>query len=1116
LIVSLAMSSRTAAQEVSRNPETQDIYLSFSFSGLVNTVVTAVYYQDSVYIPVSAVFKQLRIDNTVGISTSTLKGFYIQPSNLYDINFGTGVARINGEEIRFDTSKVIVGQIDFYVLPSFFERVFGLNLNVDFNSLSLVLNTDQPLPVVEDYQRQMRRNYLLVSPEQGIIQAPLAYPRHRSLLNGGILDYSLSAYNGGGQSAYNYEFTGGAEILGGETEGSLQGTVSNGTSALNASSLAWKYTFDSTGFISYAGLGNLYSDGLTQYGYRGAQVSNQPLTVRTLFGSYLIRAKTDSNWDVELYLNGQLVGYRRADSQGRAEFSVPLVYGTSFIQLKYYGPNGEFREEDRRLQIPFTFVPAGVVNYTVSAGKLNNTDYNLLSGNVIFGLTDWLSDKIGMDYVDSPLFSKPLFYNSLSLRFGPEYSLSIDAAPDAFYRSTFSALYASQAAFDVSYDRYRDNLLYNPSFKLQDAQADAYVPFTIGESGFNFRLAGSAVEYTGGQKSYSYSGYVSTNVSQLNASIGYLRSIIDYGGSGFIQNYSFTGTLLYSLFFQQGAFDFLNGTLINATARYGVLKNSPDDISLQLSKNLQEYVRVAVSAEHDYINKSTNFSLQIIADLPFTRSTTSAQFQSGAAWYTENLSGSVGFDSKYKRFLFNNLEWVGHSAASMRMFVDTNGDGRYENGEPVIGDGEITLRQAVASETSDDGIIREWNLLPYTQYSADVDLSTIRNPLWIPKQKSFSFITDPNSYKPIDVPFFVGGIVEGKVLRSEAGRLSAVAGLTLEIKSIAGGMVRTISVFNDGSFYYMGLPPGEYEARVDSAQLAVLGVYADPEVLNFTVKPTEDGDVIDGLTIMLRPKVPVPPPPEKKPAQTAVGTSKPVKYVVQLGAFTTPERAGKLARWARIRTGQILVPNFNPWSHLYVVQTDTFDSKSTALDRLDIFMNKFGFFDAFVTSTLDTGSHYLFSVQLAAFESMRLATAFAFRIKKETGISSVIQFKRSTRLFSVMAGPFASETEAEELMDRLKKRADCREAFIVIDGQRDVPQMYVVSLAGFRNRYEADWFANSFRWRTGLIALVGFDFEEMKFQVFTPSFRTEAEALAALTKIQSFSGYTAARIVSIP
>ncbi|MCL5738483.1 MAG: SPOR domain-containing protein [Bacteroidetes bacterium] len=1116
----MSASDRVAAQNLSQKPEAQEIYLSFNFSGLVNNVVTALYYQDSVYLPIGAIFKQLKVNREIDPRTETVRGFYIKPGDRYEINFKTGIATIGETKITFDSSQAIVRELDFYILPSLFKKIFNLDFSVDFNSLTLILNTNQQLPIVEDYQREVRRNFSVTQPQAGLLQAPLMYPRRRAILNGGVLDYSLSAFYGGqsggsfGQSAYNYSLDGGAEILGGDAQGTVLGSFSRSGSSLYSSNMSWRYVFDSTRYISYAGLGNLYSNGLTQYGFRGAQISNEPVAIRTIFGRYAIDAKTEPNWDVELYLNGQLVGYAKADASGNAHFTIPLVYGTSFIQLKYYGPTGEFRETDRRLQIPFTFLPAGQINYTVSGGKLNNTDYNFLQGNVVAGLTDWMTDRIGMDYVNSPFYSKPLFYNSLFLRFAPEYMLSLDAAPSAFYRSTFNALYASQASFDLMFARYYRNLLYNPSGKQQEARADVYLPFSIFNSGFNLRVAGNAQQYTSGQKSYSYSVYTSSSVAQFNTSIGYLGSALDYGNGSIQRNYGLTASILYSLFFGPGALSFLNGTLINTTLRYGVLKTSLDDIRLELSQNVQRYVRVTVSGERDFVNKLTTFSLQIIADFPFTRSTTSAQVQQGSGWYTENLTGSVGFDANYGRFLFNDIGWVGHSAASMRMFVDNNGSGKYEKGDEIIKDGVITLRQAVSSETSQGGIIREWNHLPYTQYSADIDINSIRNPLWIPKEKSFSFITDPNSYKRIDIPFYVGGIVDGTVLRVQDGSESAVPGLNLEIRSLNSNFEKTLTVFNDGSFYYMGLPPGEYEAYVDSSQLSMLDVYSEPAVLNFKVKPTKNGDYVEGLQIILRNKkaketVALPP----KPAAVVTIVH---KYVVQIGAFTGRDRAVNFAAEAKERTGYKLNVLLNPVSKLYVVQTDTIDNRQDALNELDVFVNRYGYADAFVVRTNERRLNYLFSIQLAAFQSLSAAAEFANEVQRDIGLKPLVQFRRSTRLFSVMVGPFATMAEADKLKDSLNKIPAYSNAFVVIYGESELPKMFAVSLGTFSSDDLASAFADEFRKRTGLVALVDFDSKKMEFRVLTPTYQTESEATALLDKIHSYKGYASAKLISLP
>ncbi|HEY9165251.1 MAG TPA: SPOR domain-containing protein [Candidatus Kryptonia bacterium] len=1117
LIAVSAAPGRVAAQGSGQKPDAQEIYLSFNYSGLVNTFITCLYYKDSVYLPIGTIFKQLRVDREIDMKTRTIKGFFIDASDPYVIDFINHTAQAGTRQIKFDSSQIIVGDLDFYMLPSLFRRLFDLSFSTDINALSLTLNTDLELPVVKDYQREARRNFLITAPQSSLIQAELLYPRKRSWLNGGILDYSVSSFFGAGQSAYSYSLTGGAEVLGGDAQGSVLGSVSRGMSNLYSSNLSWKYAFDSSRYISMAGVGNLYSEGLAQYGFRGVQVTNEPVTVRTYFSKYEITAKTTPNWDVELYLNGQLVGYQRADAGGEAHFSIPLVYGTSYLQLKYYGPSGEFQETDKRLQIPFTFVPSGEVDYSISAGKLNNTDYDLLEGNVIVGLTDWMTDKLGTDYVNSPYYSKPAFYNSLSMRFSPEYMLSIDASPSAFYRATFNALYPSQSAFDLMFARYASNLLYNPGGRDQELQGDMYFPISFEGGGVSLRAAGDALQYLSGQKTYSYSLYASTGVSQFNFALGYVGSEIDFGAGLFQRSNSLTASLLYSLFFGQGAFDFLNGSLVNTTARYGVLKNSIDDIQFEISKNVQQYIRVGIAAERDFVNRFTSFNLQIIADLPFTRSTTTAQTQQGNSWFSENVSGAVGFDANYRNFVFNDQQWVGHSASSMRMFVDNNGNGKYDPGEAVIQDGAVTLRQGVASETSQNGVIREWNLLPYTQYSADIDIASIKNPLWIPRQKSFSFVTDPESYKRIDIPFFVGGIVDGSVVKLEGGYETAIPGLTIEVKSLGSTLQKTLSVFNDGSFYYMGLPPGDYEAYVDSSQLSILGVYAEPAIIRFQVKPTKDGDYVEGLKMVLQDKVPpstgaLMKPPEKEIASAAPAT----KYVVQIGAFTEKENAQAFARLARDRSGITLSVSVNPVSNLYVVQTDSFGTKQDALDRLDVFMNHLDYDDAFLVCLRGGHCIYTFSVHLAAFQSLGAAAEYSEVMRKDIGMTPTIQLNRTTRMFSVVLGPFENEGQATAMSDRLKKVGGYESAFVVISGQSEVPKMYAVSLGSFPNRNSADEFADEFRQRTGLIALVDFDGKKMRFIDFTPTYQTDSEAMKILDKIRSFKGYTSAQLISLP
>jgi hypothetical protein len=64
------------------------------------------------------------------------------------------------------------------------------------------------------------------------------------------------------------------------------------------------------------------------------------------------------------------------------------------------------------------------------------------------------------------------------------------------------------------------------------------------------------------------------------------------------------------------------------------------------------------------------------------------------------------------------------------------------------------------------------------------------------------------------------------------------------------GERRVFRTFGDGSFYLMGVRPGDWELTVDPKCLELLHAGAEP--MHLTVKPDPQGASIDGLTIELR------------------------------------------------------------------------------------------------------------------------------------------------------------------------------------------------------------------------------------------------------------------------
>ena len=106
------------------------------------------------------------------------------------------------------------------------------------------------------------------------------------MLNGGVLDYAISAFRGASGTSYSYNLNAGAQLLGGDIEGAINGGYSGGMSTIYSKQVHWRYTIDSTRAITSVSLGNLFSNGLVQYDFRGIQITNTPVQIRRLFGNY--------------------------------------------------------------------------------------------------------------------------------------------------------------------------------------------------------------------------------------------------------------------------------------------------------------------------------------------------------------------------------------------------------------------------------------------------------------------------------------------------------------------------------------------------------------------------------------------------------------------------------------------------------------------------------------------------------------------------------------------------------------------------------------------------------------------------------------------------------------
>jgi hypothetical protein len=388
------------------------------------TVVPALIKGDSLFLPIYDIFEYVGIKAEPSTDHQSISGFFIHESQPYIVDSKSGKITLGSR--TFSTEGLIFSQSRIYLASTEWGKIFDLHMRFNFRALEVALTTNLELPAVREKLREQVRRALLRAEER--IKADKYAPLDRSLINGAVIDWSLSSELLPAYRRVNYSAGVGMEFLGGDLTASTSGT-SDQNITLARTPITWRYVLPESKIVSQVVAGNsVQFPGTVALPYAtGLHITNTPVTFRQGFSSYVVRDYTEPNWMVELFVNNRLVDYARADASGYFQFSTPLPYGTTNIRLKFYGPFGEERTREKLVQVPYTFVPPGEVEYGVTAARLfdtNRTYYG--SAGVQAGITSWLTLGGGSYYFSDSAREPFAPVGSISLRIADQ--LLINAA----------------------------------------------------------------------------------------------------------------------------------------------------------------------------------------------------------------------------------------------------------------------------------------------------------------------------------------------------------------------------------------------------------------------------------------------------------------------------------------------------------------------------------------------------------------------------------------------------------------------------------------------------------------------------------------------------------------
>jgi hypothetical protein len=192
---------------------------------------------------------------------------------------------------------------------------------------------------------------------------------------------------------------------------------------------------------------------------------------------------------------------------------------------------------------------------------------------------------------------------------------------------------------------------------------------------------------------------------------------------------------------------------------------------------------------------------------------------------------------------------------SVRMFIDENNNGSYDQGEELVKVKGLNLDKPAQLELAKDGSLRISQLQNYWTYVLTMEDNALDDPTLAPAVKRFAFMAQPNNMYRIDIPLYRTAIIDGTVYFERNGTMEGLGGLRLLLKKQGEQEpVETLRTFSYGAFYAYGLMPGKYGLEIDPQQISFMQAVVDPPILYFEIKAVAEGDYLENLGFVIRKK----------------------------------------------------------------------------------------------------------------------------------------------------------------------------------------------------------------------------------------------------------------------
>jgi len=819
-------------------PEYDEISVFIEIPKVGGGEIDAVIKGQQLYLPITDLFDFLKIRNVPDPNMESVTGFFINPDATYSIS-----RKENKITYQEDTYSLVAGDLirtesNLYLKASYFGKIFGLDCIFNFRSLSVTVNSKLELPLIREMrQEEMRKNLTRL---KGTITADTTIGRGYPKFKFGMADWSLNAseeINGKTEVRINTAL--GAMIAGGEASAVLNYN-SGQTFSEKQQYYLWRYVNNDNTAIRQVRAGKVNAQSIaTLYNpVVGVQVTNTPTTYRRSFGTYPLSDRTEPGWIVELYVNNVLVDYIKADASGFFTFQVPLVYGNTIVKLRFFGPWGEERSREQNISIPFNFLPVNTMEYTASAGIVEDSTLSRFSrGSANYGVSRNITVGGGVEYVSSVTSGPFMPFINASFRVLNNILISGDYTYGVRTKGNLSYQLPSNIQLELNYTWYDKNQTAINFNYREERKASLSIPLRIRKfSAYNRfslnQLVMPSSEYSTAEWLFSGSFFgVNTNLTTYG---NFINNIAPYYYSNLSLSVRVPG-----------------GFTIMPQVQYAYNKNGFITSKIAVEKQMLKHGYLNLSYEQNFQNNIRLGELGFRYDFSFAQTGASVRQSDKTTSFIQYARGSIINDKKTNYVSADNRTNVGKGGIAVLAFIDINANGVKDSGEPKVYGLDLRANGGQIRKSEQDTTIRILGLEPYTNCFIELDQTSIDNISWRLAFNTVNVAVDPNIIKTIEIPVKVIGEATGTVSIKKDGISNGQGRIRLNFYNHSDRLCGRTLTEEDGYFSYLGLTKGKYTVRIDSSQLNKLNMTSEPDSITFEIKSGIEGDIVDGLDFSL-------------------------------------------------------------------------------------------------------------------------------------------------------------------------------------------------------------------------------------------------------------------------